>query len=287
MEKRLTSFDKTKIYYNYTKGHVPLCLVFLHGVGGNWTVWKKELEFFQKRGYGTLAIDLRGHGLSDAPLDFQRYKLDNFSHDVRRILDKEKIKCFVLVGHSLGGGVALNYCINYPQHLPSSMIMIETACLYPFTKNRLLNLSPYLNHFLRFISEHKLTKREHFFHFQDVDLSATGIKMDLNLISHLIHLTPLRTTVRALDNLENYVFHNKKRIHNTLNKLKIPVLIIAGDKDPVVPPRFSLVMKKLLNNSELKVVRDNHHLVIMEKAEEVSQMMHNFLIQHFYDLFCI
>ncbi|MFA6461115.1 MAG: alpha/beta hydrolase [Candidatus Woesearchaeota archaeon] len=287
MEKRLASFDKTKIYYNYNKGNLPLCLVFLHGVGGNWTVWKKEINFLHKKGYGTLAIDLRGHGCSDAPEDIQKYKLDHFSHDVHQIIKREKIQKFVLIGHSLGGGVAINYCINYPKQLPSSMIMIETASLYPFTKDRLLNLKPYLNHFLRFVSEHKLTQREHFFHLKDIDLSVEGINNQLNLISHLIHLTPIRTMVKALDNLEQYVFHNKARIQDTLHKLKIPVLIIAGDKDPVVPPKFSLVMKRLINNSELKMIKDNHHFVIIEKAEEVSQMIHNFLIQNFYDLFFI
>ncbi len=104
MDMRLDSFDGTNIFYDYRKGRIPLCLVFLHGVAGNWTVWKKEIDFFSKKGFTTLAIDLRGHGCSDAPTAFEKYKMTNFSKDVRKIIHKEKIKKFVLIGHSLGGG---------------------------------------------------------------------------------------------------------------------------------------------------------------------------------------
>ncbi|MBI4983634.1 alpha/beta hydrolase [Candidatus Woesearchaeota archaeon] len=278
MEKRIASFDGTKIYYLYNKNRVPLTLVFLHGVGGNWTVWKKEINYFQKQGFSTLAVDLRGHGLSDAPEEFDRYQLDYFSRDVHQILQTEKIKKFVLVGHSLGGGVAINYCIRYPKKLPMAQILVETTCLYPFDHTRLLNLKPYLNHFLRFIAEHKLTRRDHFFHFKEADLSAEGIRRDLHLISHLIHLTPLRTLVKALDNVEKYAFNNNKKIHDALRHLTIPVLIISGDEDFRVPIKYSLVLKKLICNSELKVIQGGCHLVTVTRAEEVSRIMHNFLL---------
>lgn len=284
MEKRLVSFDGMKVNYTYSKGKLPLCLIFLHGVGGNWTVWKKEMEFFQKKGFGTLVIDLRGHGSSDAPNDFERYQLTHFSRDIFALLQKEKIKKFALVGHSLGGAVAINYCVNFQKRLPSALVLVESACLYPYNHNTLLNRGPYVNHLLRFISEHKLTREKHFFHFKEVDLSEQGIKSRFNLISHLLHFTPLRTVVKALDNVERYVFKNKRKIQDTLRNLKIPVLIIAGDEDPVVPPQFSLIMKRLMKSSQLNVVKDNHHRVIMEKSGEISNIMHNFFMQNLYDL---
>ena len=42
-EKNLTSFDGTEIYYLLHRGKNPHTLVFLHGVGGNWTAWKKVI----------------------------------------------------------------------------------------------------------------------------------------------------------------------------------------------------------------------------------------------------
>ena len=64
VSNKLASFDGTNIYYAYHPGLSPV-LIFLQGIGGNWTVWKKEIDFFQKKNYATLALDFRGHGLSD------------------------------------------------------------------------------------------------------------------------------------------------------------------------------------------------------------------------------
>jgi pimeloyl-ACP methyl ester carboxylesterase len=69
--------------------------------------------------------------------------------------------------------------------------------------------------------------------------------------------------------------------------LKIPVLVIAGDQDPIVPAKFSLIIKKLLRSAELRVVKDNHHLVITENPEKVSEIMQNFLLKNFSKFFCI
>ena len=180
MEQKIISFDGSEIYYRHHKGKNDKTLTFLHGVGANWTVWKKELNFFKKKGFSTLVIDLRGHGQSSSPLEFEKYRLYHFSRDLRQILIQEKINDFSLIGHSLGGGVALSYCLHYPKKLPSSLVLIETSTTFPFKHNRLLNMGPYITHFLRFIASHKLTNKEHFFHFKDIDLSFTGMKENWN-----------------------------------------------------------------------------------------------------------
>jgi len=286
MEKRLKSFDGTKIFYSYYKGKNPFCLVFLHGVGANWTVWKKEIDFFQRKGFSTLAIDLRGHGQSDAPSNLQKYQLTNFSKDVHKILCAEKIKKFVLIGHSLGGGVSLSYSMLFPKKLPLALILIETSCLYPFNKSKVLNFGPYAHHFISFLCHHKSNHKTQV-HFEETDLSDFPHKIDRNILSYIIHLTPLQTLVKALENAEYYAFKNKKKIHLSLEKINVPLLVIAGDHDPIVPARYSLAIKKLIHSAELRIVKDNHHLVIMEKPEETNKLILTFLIKNFPNLFCI
>ncbi|MBI4981033.1 alpha/beta hydrolase [Candidatus Woesearchaeota archaeon] len=280
VKKRLRSFDGTKIFYTYKKGKHPLTLVFLHGVGGNWTIWKQEMQYLHQKEYSTLGIDLRGHGLSDAPLEFEKYHLSYFAQDVHQIIHHEKITQFVLIGHSLGGCIAINYCMHHPKHLPASLVLVESTTIYPFDHNRLLNLGPHTTHLLRFIAEHKAMQRSHLFHLEEVDLSHAGITENLHLISHLIHLTPLRTIVKALDNMERYAFKNQSTINRTLQNLTIPTLILTGDHDNIVPPKYSKVIKKLVKTAELKVLRGAHHFVTVERPEEVSQAIHNFIKKH-------
>lgn len=281
-EKTVRSFDWTKIYYRYHQGKNPHTLIFLHGVGGNWTVWKKELAYFQKKGYSTLALDLRGHGMSGAPRSFKKYQLYRFTMDVYRIIRKEKIKNFSLIGHSIGGAIIINYCMRYKKRQPDSLVLVETASTYPFEHNHLLNHSPYVTHFLRFISEHKLTKREHFFHLKDVDLSFDGIKENLHLVSHLLHLTPLRSIVKSLDNLEKYVFKNQKRIDYTLKHYTGPILVIGGEKDQVVPAKYSRIIKNLNKKAHLKILKGAHHLAIVNNAEKVNHVMYDFFKENHY-----
>ena len=277
MKEFISSFDGTAIYHLYHEGKNPFTLVFLHGVGGNWTVWRKEIEYFQKNGFSTLTLDLRGHGESGSPEEFEKYKLHYFSRDLHRLLKARRVDNFTLIGHSLGGAVAINYIMRYKDIFPSSLILIDTASTFPFDHNRLLNMNPYTTNFLRFIANHKLTKDEHFFHFGDIDLSFKGISENLHLISHLFHLTPLRTMVKALDNLEYYIFNNQKRIDKALKNLKIPTLIIAGEKDDIVPPKYSKQIKKLKKDAELKIVKGAHHKIIIEKAKEVNRAIMKFL----------
>lgn len=277
MEKSLKSFDGTKISYNYFSGDIPSTLVFLHGVGSNWTIWKKEIEFFQKKGFSTLAVDFRGHGKSETPLKFERYKLPYFSRDIHAIITKEKISNFSMIGHSLGGGVAINYCMCYPKSLPTSMILVESASIYPFDHNRLLNLKPYLINLIRFIIKHKSLGKEHFSPLQEKDFSQKGQNSKIFLISQLFHLASLKTIIRTLDQVEAYVFKNKKKIHQMLRKLQIPVLLIAGENDEIINSSYSLLIKKQVQNSELRILKGAHHQVTVENAEEVSVAMQNFL----------
>ena len=165
----------------------------------------------------------------------------------------------------------------YPNKVPNSLVLIDSASTYPFDHKHLLNLGPYVTHFLRFISKHKVTRKQHFFHFEDVDLSLDGIKENLHLISHLIHLTPLRTMVKTLDNLENYIFKNQPKIDKTLQNLESPTLIIEGRQDNVIPLKYAKLIKKLTKNSELKIINDGTHMIIVEKSEKVNKIIHKFI----------
>ena len=275
--KNFNSFDGCPIHYRYSKGKNKHVLVFLHGVGGNWTVWKKELAYFQKKGFSTLALDLRGHGQSGCPQTFQSYSLPNFSRDIYDLLLHEKINDFSLIGHSLGGGIIINYFMKYKKKFPTSAVLIESCSIYPFDHDRILTLSPYVVQLLRYVERQKDLRRDHFPHFKDVDLSEENMGTNIHLISHLLHLTPLQSVVRTLDNVEEFVFKNKKRIEKTLSSLDIPLLLIAGSNDTIVPPKYSKIIKKLYAKADLKILKNVDHRAIINDAEEVNNVLYKFL----------
>jgi pimeloyl-ACP methyl ester carboxylesterase len=86
------------------KHNVPL--VFIHGAWcGKW-IWQENfIPFFEGRGYRCVAMDLRGHGKSEGKENLKKYVMDDYAEDVRSVVDSIGGNA-VLIGHSLGGGVA-------------------------------------------------------------------------------------------------------------------------------------------------------------------------------------
>jgi len=238
----------------------------------NWTEWKKEILYFQKLGFSTLALDLRGHGKSDIPQDFESYSIEFFYKDLECILKKERIEKFSLIGHSFGGAIAIVCCMK-KEKMPQSVILVESGSTYPYKHNKLLNLSPYLTHLLRFISTNKITKK----HFKDFDLSKKGITLDINFIRNLLQVTPIITIIKALDNVEKYIFKNQLKINATLKNLDIPLLVIAGKKDHIFPLKYSRKLVSLNPHAQLKIIENADHFVTVKMPKELCQIMLDFL----------
>ncbi|MBI2573693.1 alpha/beta hydrolase [Candidatus Woesearchaeota archaeon] len=279
IERELRSFDGTKIHYVYSQGSKPLSLVFVHGIGGNWTVWRKEMEHFQRRGYSTLAIDMRGHGSSDMPDAFSKYKVMCFTRDLHKVIQTEKIKNFVLIGHSIGGALSIHYCMHYHKTAPCSLILVEGTCVYPFQRHQLFDLGPYATHLLHFIANHKPTRQKHFSHLPDIELSDKGGLSNLRLLFHLLHLTPIKSLVKTIENVEEFAFSNKSKIFTSLRHLTIPTLLLAGDHDKVIPPKYSYIIKDLKKDAEIKILHNAQHHVIIDHPRMVSHEIERFLIE--------
>src|SRR3989338_7805613 len=140
MTSFMKSHDGLEIHYVYkpVKSSKPVIL-FLHGLGANYSGWKNTIASAKKRGYSTLAIDLRGHGLSSTPEQYEYYALEHFAKDIKNILTQLEIKKFILVGHSFGGSVAIVYCTKYIDASLQKMILIEST--HKFGKKHFLCIS--------------------------------------------------------------------------------------------------------------------------------------------------
>ncbi len=277
-KKNLTSFDGTEIFYTInTPEKSSMTIVFLHGIAANWTVWKREISYFSRRGYSTIALDFRGHGRSNMPPEAEKYRPPCFSRDIYEVLKHEGVQNFVLVGHSLGGAIAINYCMGHKHKYPRSLILIESTATYPFKHNDLLHMGPFVSHLLRFVARHKKTRQEHFAHLDAVDLSCLDFKAGVKEVLHLLHLTPIRSIVKTLDNVERYVHKNKVIIERTLKNLHIPTLLIAGANDDIIPPKYSQHIKDLDKSAELTILKNAGHRCIIEHSGKISHVIEAFL----------
>jgi len=116
-------------------------VVMLHGWGASLYMYRHALERFPVAGIRTIAVDLRGYGLSDKPLLDDSYSLNAYCADLDALLDALELPATALVGQSMGGGLALRYALMRPERV-SKLGLINPTGLVTVPYVRLLRHSP-------------------------------------------------------------------------------------------------------------------------------------------------
>jgi 3-oxoadipate enol-lactonase len=240
-------------------------LVFLTGSGSDSSIWKKQINYL-KNEYFIIAIDNRGSGKSDCP----EYKYDAamFCSDMEEILKAEGIESFNLVGFSMGGLIAQKY-VNDTPHRVKRLILINCT-LGAGNPDTVPPSQDVINIFLFSAA---LTP-------EDIARSA----MDYNFGSSFKEEHPesyeryfqsiLKNTIGVNHHVP--VMVSNERLIQDYAKIKMPVLAILSEKDPVVPLGNGRVIKKHLPQAQIKYL-DGYHASMLIHPDKVNQIIGNFL----------
>ena len=106
-----------------TAGRGP-ALVLLHGFTGGIGAWAPHLPALSAR-FSTVAIEMLGHGDSDAPADPGRYRIEHAAEDVLAVLDRLGLPRAAVLGYSMGGRVALFLATVAPERVTA--LVLESA----------------------------------------------------------------------------------------------------------------------------------------------------------------
>ena len=247
---RMTTPDGTSISYDRSDGSEPT-LILLHGWANNRTVWKPLIEHLP---YRALAPDLRGHGTSGKPDDEDAYRIERFSDDVRALLDHERIERCVVIGHSMGGMIAL---MTEDTRIDGLVLINSAAGI----KDRIpIGPTPFLARIARFFEEHqKLVPN---------DLSEAYRNDFDTFLRGLAGTSPI-ATITCFEAM--YELDAGAR----LETITTPTLIIASEDDYVLPKRFSHALSEMTHSS-LETIRASHFSLI-EHAEEIAGHINRFL----------
>jgi pimeloyl-ACP methyl ester carboxylesterase len=98
--------------------HSPPVL-FVHGWGCSVYLFRHNLPVIADAGFRAIAVDLKGHGLSDKPISPADYTIDSLVEHLRDIVDALGLERPALVGHSLGGSLIYHFASRYPQRAQS------------------------------------------------------------------------------------------------------------------------------------------------------------------------
>ena len=268
---KISSFDNIKIYYAFHKGAKDT-IIFVHGWPHNHTVWDREIKHFSKKGYCTIALDLRGHGMSGKPTKPSEYKMEHFAKDIKQIIVKNKVKNPILIGHSFGGMVLLKFEELFPR-LAKCLILIGTTYENPLKDLPILkffDLTSLTKHILKYILEHEHIQNKH---FKEVEFSEMKNHSDLFYWIKGAENTPLNSLLLCLKDMLDF---DESKL---LNKINIPCLLIEGEKDFNTPKDVALKMHKKIKKSKLYIIKNATHDTIIQNSKKVNDAIENFLVE--------
>ena len=252
-------------------------ITFLHGFGGSALFWLDNFDYFVNKEYRTIAIDLKGFGLSQKGFE---YNYDHISQAefVYKILTKLGVKKTNLVGHSMGGNIAVHFSYLYPDMLDKLVLVapaiIETDNFFISSLSNLITLPPFSGYFSHFVL--RFFDLDNFRNF----LLSTVYKKDAITEDKILKFYKPLTISGWNDSLLGITRdgYKNKIPEDVFSKFSLKdILLIIGSKDNVVPVDVGLKYNLRLPNVILKVIKDVGHLPMIESPIEFNSILVDFL----------
>lgn len=237
-------------------------LVFIHGLSDNLHFWE-VLAGNLKEDYQVLRVDLRGHGETELGDDV--ITVDLMTDDLKNLLDELQIENANLIGFSLGGAVALDFAVRYPQML-SALVLMST-----FYKAD--------EYFTGVANQFKDALEKGFEDFYDLilpmvlcpDVIEDNLE-ELNLLKSLaLQTANTEAYIQAVDASINF------DVENELSKIDVPTLVLAGKYDEISLLDSQINMKNKIKNSDLIVFDDvKHNLLVGKNNMKILNILRTF-----------
>ena len=116
------SFDQLLLHYETYGDPASSPILLIHGIGADYKMWKPQITSLPAAGYFVIVPDLRGHGSSEIPAAF---RISDCARDLNDLLAVLHLQRTHLVGVSMGGMVAQQFVLQYPEHA-LSQILVDT-----------------------------------------------------------------------------------------------------------------------------------------------------------------
>jgi pimeloyl-ACP methyl ester carboxylesterase len=258
MQKSITFKNANISFSDVGKG---TAVVLIHGFLENSTMWKNIIPRLSKRNR-IITVDLLGHGKSDC-LGYV-HSMELFAESIEAVLKHLKIRKYFLVGHSLGGYVALAFAEKNPKKVKGFCLMNSTSNaddkglkLRRETANKMV--------------QNKFTELVHIsFNYLFTKDSQITFSSEIKEALQIALNTSVQCYIAAQEGMRIRSNRNNILAENDFKKL-----IIVGKKDPVLDYKISLEEAKR-TNSEI-VVLPNGHMSHIENKEELIEILVSFV----------
>lgn len=223
-----------------------MTLLFIHGAGGGSTTWQLQLKHFKD----ALAIELPGH-----PRGFGYSTIEEYTQFVERYVATNHVNQPILVGHSMGGAIAIEYALRNTG--PVGLVLVGTGA--------------------------RLRVRQDIFDMiRDDYREATQMLAKLSVAPCSDPLIVERIRDELFKVKPEVVYGdfsacNKFDRMNDVQRISCPVLVLCGAEDQLTPIQYSEYLHQKIENSRLVVVPGAGHSIMLEIHREFNSALQDFV----------
>ena len=242
----ITVKDGTEIYYKDWGTGQPI--VFHHGWPLSGDDWDAQMMFFLNLGYRVIAHDRRGHGRSTQT--FEGNEMETYAADVDELVTALDLKDAIHVGHSTGGGEVIHYVAKYGKGRVAKAVLISAVT--PLMVKTEANPDGIPMSVFDEIREGTATKRSDYFHDFPTPFygyNREGAKVSQGIKDNWWRQGMMGGVKAHYDCIKAF---SETDFTEDLKSVDIPVLILHGEDDQIVPfPLTGAKAVKLLKNGKL------------------------------------
>jgi len=231
-------------------------ILLMHGSGLTHIVWSLHEQFYANQGYNVLSVDLPGHGNSEGP---SLKSIEEISDWIKSLMNVLDIKKLIIIGHSQGSLVGIDFAARYP-NLINSLVLVAGSYKMPVNQD-LINYAE--------AGDEKAVLLMMKWGYEGSKAFIGG-----NPVKKIINSSREIREVLAVD---LNACNNYKGGKESLGKINCSTLCIFGDLDKMVPLEVGNKMSSMIKNAEKKVINNCGHMIIFERAFEMRKIVKEFL----------
>jgi len=226
-------------------------LVFIHGAGGSRTSWRLQEDYF-KRAFNVIIMELPGHGAAPGP---GAQEIKDYALWIKGALDELKLSSPFVIGHSMGGAIAMELALRFPA-LPKGLVLASTGA-------RLRTLPVILDGIKT--------------SFPETVALICGNAFAQDAPAEMKQATAAEMMKNSPDVLHgDFSACDRFDIMEQVQNIGSPTLVIGGDQDTATPIKYSRYLADKIAGARLEIIKGAGHLVMLERAEEFNKKLEAF-----------
>jgi pimeloyl-ACP methyl ester carboxylesterase len=282
--------DGAQLFVEEVGAPVPRAAVFVHS-----SAMRSDIWHYQMPGIGSHRLvfyDLRGHGLSQ-PKGTAPFTIKQLAEDLLAVIDDAGIEQVVIVGHSIGGMIALELCKERPDLLESRIegLVLANTTYRPAAESlgvggaAISRMERLTRRPLDVLGKHSVPTIDRLrnvlppsdLFFIAVSVATFGPAASARQIDLIYDMMSETGSDVLFDLLKSYRHFD---VSEFLDQVTVPALVIGGTHDRLTQPSDSVYLAEHMPHAELRLLDGCGHMSMLEHHREFNSMLEDFLDDH-------